>query len=474
MTDSSKDASETTQKILGKWLDVAGAVIRAADLGAAALGSKDKAGIASAPSEVIIEGLSKAAKQLEDLKSRDPLLGAAQWFVQAFPDVDVTLLQQRLSIGYNRASRLLEAARASLAAESAKAGASAQAEDEPQAPPAGASGQASSDEAGDHGLDLSALDDLPACAGCGAIAGVCASFPHCHGGQEATEAAVAISQGQDKSQATNQVDPESPACAAPGVHAHLLGGRHVAVEAGVLQLIRNALQTDASNGRTSRKEMLQALDQATFSLSEALPQDVEALARQAEEAHKNVRDMLDRLERLCDRRGQLLAQHQGKSWPQEVSDEFESLRDERIPLLKRDLRNLLSVAGGSDSAALMLSHWEDYRNEIKSMEDHMGRLSRKFLDCSAWEDAAKCAMKADAMKFIADRMPSLDRVLGEMLKAQRAQRSDLDEPLMRQLMNTSSRLGIATHDAGVEGYAANLPSNLAAICRAVDKLLDCA
>lgn len=468
MTDSTKDTSDATQKIFGQWLDVAGAVIRAADLGAAALGSKSKEGLASTPSEVIIEGLGKAAKQLVELKSRDPLLGAAQLFVQAFPDCDVTLLQQRLSIGYNRASLLLEVARAAMAAEVAKSGADASSKEEPQTPSSRASEQASSDESAACGLDLSALDEIQPCAGCGVIAGVCANFPQCRGGAD-----LAASRGQQG--ACGAPDrPESEPCtpAELQVHAHLLRGRHVAVEVGVLQIIRNALQTDASNGRTSRKEMLQALDQATFSLSEALSQDVEALACQAQEVHKSVRDMLDRLERLCDRRGQLFAQHQGKSWPQEVSDEFESLRDERIPLLKRDLRNLLSVAGGSDSAALMLSHWEDYRNEIKSMEDHMGRLSRKFLDCSAWEDAAKCAMKADAMKFIADRMPSLDRVLGEMLKAQRAQRSDLDEPLMRQLMKTSSRLGIATHDAGVEGYAANLPSNLAAICRAVDKLLD--
>lgn len=468
MTDSTKDTSDATQKIFGQWLDVAGAVIRAADLGAAALGSKDKASIASDPSEVIIEGLSKAAKQLEDLKSRDPLLGAAQWFVQTFPDVDVTLLQQRLSIGYNRASRLLEVARAAMAAEVAKSGAIASSKEEPQTPSSRASEQASSDESAACGLDLSALDEIQPCAGCGAIVGVCANFPQCRGGAD-----LAASRGQQG--ACGAPDrPESEPCtpAEFQVHAHLLRGRHVAVEVGVLQLIRNALQTDASNGKTSRKEMLQALDQATFSLSEALPQDVEALACQAQEVHKSVRDMLDRLERLCDRRGQLFAQHQGKSWPQEVSDEFESLRDERIPLLKRDLRNLLSVAGGSDSAALMLSHWEDYRNEIKSMEDHMGRLSRKFLDCSAWEDAAKCAMKADAMKFIAGRMPTLERVVAQAIKAQSEKPSELDESLVRRLMKTASRLGIATHDAGVEGYAANLPSNLAAICRAVDELLD--
>lgn len=53
-----------------------------------------------------------------------------------------------------------------------------------------------------------------------------------------------------------------------------------------------------------------------------------------------------------------------------------------------------------------LDRWEAYRAEMADKERRLGRLARNFLDCEAWEDAAKCALKADGMKWVRGRMPT--------------------------------------------------------------------
>ena len=49
--------------------------------------------------------------------------------------------------------------------------------------------------------------------------------------------------------------------------------------------------------------------------------------------------------------------------------------------------------------------WEAYRAEMADVEQRMARLSANFLMLGAYEDAAKCAFKADSMKRLIGRMP---------------------------------------------------------------------
>lgn len=51
------------------------------------------------------------------------------------------------------------------------------------------------------------------------------------------------------------------------------------------------------------------------------------------------------------------------------------------------------------------SRWENYRDEMQKMEGRMAKLARSFLDLGAYEDAAKCATKAEGMRFVLGRMP---------------------------------------------------------------------
>ena len=57
------------------------------------------------------------------------------------------------------------------------------------------------------------------------------------------------------------------------------------------------------------------------------------------------------------------------------------------------------------SESEQLARWECYRAEIADMEQRLGKLARNFLDCGAWEDAAKCALKAEGLRFVRGRMP---------------------------------------------------------------------
>jgi hypothetical protein len=56
-------------------------------------------------------------------------------------------------------------------------------------------------------------------------------------------------------------------------------------------------------------------------------------------------------------------------------------------------------------ALLLLDRWEGYRAELADMEQRLGKLARNFLDCGSWEDAAKCALKAEGMRWVRGRMP---------------------------------------------------------------------
>ncbi len=58
-----------------------------------------------------------------------------------------------------------------------------------------------------------------------------------------------------------------------------------------------------------------------------------------------------------------------------------------------------------DRLRIAASRWEDYRNEMMNMERQMAKLARNFLDLGAYEDAAKCATRAEGMSFVLGRMP---------------------------------------------------------------------
>ena len=50
--------------------------------------------------------------------------------------------------------------------------------------------------------------------------------------------------------------------------------------------------------------------------------------------------------------------------------------------------------------------------------------------------------------------------------------SNLGLALIERLMQTTTRLGISYGDGGVEHFAANLESNLYALCRGVEHILE--
>lgn len=57
----------------------------------------------------------------------------------------------------------------------------------------------------------------------------------------------------------------------------------------------------------------------------------------------------------------------------------------------------------SESEALQ--RWEQYRAEMQDMESRFAKLAASFLELGAYEDAAKCAIKAEGMRFVLGRMP---------------------------------------------------------------------
>lgn len=58
-----------------------------------------------------------------------------------------------------------------------------------------------------------------------------------------------------------------------------------------------------------------------------------------------------------------------------------------------------------DQLRIIASRWENYRNEMMYMERQMAKLASRFLDLGAYEDAAKCATRAEGMRFVLGRMP---------------------------------------------------------------------
>jgi len=63
------------------------------------------------------------------------------------------------------------------------------------------------------------------------------------------------------------------------------------------------------------------------------------------------------------------------------------------------------MSEGISTEAAALQRWEHYRTEMQGMESRYADLAKNFLELGAYEDAAKCAIKAEGMRFVLGRMP---------------------------------------------------------------------
>ena len=52
-----------------------------------------------------------------------------------------------------------------------------------------------------------------------------------------------------------------------------------------------------------------------------------------------------------------------------------------------------------------LERWELFRLEMQSHQDRLKKLAISFLELEAFDEAAKCAIKADGIKYVIGRMP---------------------------------------------------------------------
>lgn len=55
-----------------------------------------------------------------------------------------------------------------------------------------------------------------------------------------------------------------------------------------------------------------------------------------------------------------------------------------------------------------LKEWELFRAEMQNNREKLRKLAVSFLELDAFEDAAKCAIKADSIDFMLKRMPKFD------------------------------------------------------------------
>lgn len=55
-----------------------------------------------------------------------------------------------------------------------------------------------------------------------------------------------------------------------------------------------------------------------------------------------------------------------------------------------------------------IERWELYRLEMQNHEQRLAKLAASFLEIPAYEDAAKCAIKAEGIKYVLGRMPLFD------------------------------------------------------------------
>jgi hypothetical protein len=52
-----------------------------------------------------------------------------------------------------------------------------------------------------------------------------------------------------------------------------------------------------------------------------------------------------------------------------------------------------------------IEKWENFRLEMKTHESRLAGLAKNFLELGAFEDSAKCSIKAEGIKYVLARMP---------------------------------------------------------------------
>ncbi len=52
-----------------------------------------------------------------------------------------------------------------------------------------------------------------------------------------------------------------------------------------------------------------------------------------------------------------------------------------------------------------LERWRSFRAEMEQHEKRLAQLAKNFLELNAYEEAAKCAMKAEGLQYVLGRMP---------------------------------------------------------------------
>lgn len=66
---------------------------------------------------------------------------------------------------------------------------------------------------------------------------------------------------------------------------------------------------------------------------------------------------------------------------------------------------LVELAEENEQLRTAAARWDSYREEMQDMERRMAKLAQDFLRLKAYEDAAKCALKAEGMRWVTGRMP---------------------------------------------------------------------
>jgi len=52
-----------------------------------------------------------------------------------------------------------------------------------------------------------------------------------------------------------------------------------------------------------------------------------------------------------------------------------------------------------------LERWHSFQAEMEQHEKRLAQLAKNFLDLNAYEEAAKCAIKAEGLRYVLGRMP---------------------------------------------------------------------
>jgi len=59
-----------------------------------------------------------------------------------------------------------------------------------------------------------------------------------------------------------------------------------------------------------------------------------------------------------------------------------------------------------DSMAIQLERWGLFRSEMQNHQNKLAKLAISFIELNAFEDAAKCAIQAEGIKYVLARMPN--------------------------------------------------------------------